>query len=809
MASIGGLSVRIGADIGDLLKGLNRAQRSFNQAGQSMIDTAENLRKKTSASFSLLGQNITVSADEAFGALSALSLKAFGDFEASINRVGVLSGATGEELDQLTAIAKELGATTAFSAKEASDGLQFLAQAGFSAQEQIQALPSVLDLASAGATDLATASDIASDLLTAFGKDASELGQVNDVLAGTFTKTNTNLQGLFNGLKQVAPLATSAGIGITDLNASIGILANQGIKGEQSGTAIRNIIQSLLKPSKEAKAELEKLGVTVNAQTLAQKGLTGTFKELGDAGLNTTQAFKIFGSFGAATATVLANSADETIKLREELQKAGGTASRVASASLQGLNGAIKSLQSAFEGLLITVGETLAPIAQSVINFATNAIRAIAGLDEGFIKFGLAVSAIVAGLPALIGLIGVLTTAFGALLSPVTLVITALVGASALIITNWQRVVDFFNNNETATGFLENFKRAFNQLATIVVTVVNAIIELFAFMYTQLASVSGQGLTAIADIFQRAFGTILSTFDFFINIITGEWRKALVNLVQITLDIFVNPIQRILSGLLAVGDRLGIDTSKIQELSAFIDEASQSAVDFTKNLLGVTDESATTINALGELESIVGNIKLAFQSASNPIKETTTAIKEQNEEINKALNNIDFWVNQILSDEIEEDGEQVIETFNRMNITLEDLQNSAIQASRAIGQVLGEALKGGEVSAKDFLKAILPVVAQLAGLAIGGPAGAILGAGLGGIVSGAFATGGGVIRQPSFAQVAEAGQGEAFIPLNRTPDFMPNQQEVTVVIDGRIRGDDLRFGNKLAQSSKKNRTYGG
>lgn len=201
---------------------------------------------------------------EAFGIAAlagslAASLRPAIDFERAMAEVAAVARADDEELARLTETARELGATTPWAASEAAAGMKFLAMAGFEASETIDAMPGMLQLASAGAIDLARASDIASNILTGFGMQAGEMGYLGDVLTNTFTSSNTDLGMLGETMKYVAPNAQALGVSLEQTAAMAGKLGDAGIQGSQAGTALRAMmlrLAALPKPAADAMAEL-------------------------------------------------------------------------------------------------------------------------------------------------------------------------------------------------------------------------------------------------------------------------------------------------------------------------------------------------------------------------------------------------------------------------------------------------------------------------------------------------------------------------------------------------------------------------
>lgn len=323
-------------------------------------------------------------------------VKSFADFETQMNRVRVLTGATGTDFSSLTDLALELGRTTAFSAKQSADAMGFLAMAGFEVDEVIGALPRTLELAAAAQLELGDAADIVTNILTGLQIPLEDLGKANDVLVKAFTSTNTNLQQLGQAFKFVGPIATSAGLQFEEVTAVLGLLGNAGIQASMAGTTLRGSIAKLLNPSAEAVKVLERLGVTAVDSSGKLVPFSDVIEQLGKGGATTADIFKIFGQrAGPGVAVLLSQGSAAIRELTKELEGAGGAAKEAAEVQLEGLNGALIKMKSAVEGAAISIGEQLAPFiakgADGIREFAAGVVlvvKAIVEATEGTKGFG-------------------------------------------------------------------------------------------------------------------------------------------------------------------------------------------------------------------------------------------------------------------------------------------------------------------------------------------------------------------------------------------------------------------------------------
>lgn len=281
------------------------------------------------------------------------------DLEHALSGVSAVTGAVGDDLQRLEDVARELGATTVFSAKQAADGMQFLGMAGFETNEIIAAMPGLLDLAAAGQLDLAEASDIASNVLSGFRLEAAEAGRVGDVLAKGAASSNTSVTQLGNALSYAAPVAAALGKEVEETAAAIGVLSDNGIQGQRAGTGLRTVFASLSKVTPIAEVALKELGLSIADIDVQSQSLETVFRKLSEAGLDARSAFKIFGTEGAAAALALTSQIDNFTVLQESLENAEGAAGEMAITLSDDLSGSYKKLGSAASEFALQLDETI------------------------------------------------------------------------------------------------------------------------------------------------------------------------------------------------------------------------------------------------------------------------------------------------------------------------------------------------------------------------------------------------------------------------------------------------------------------
>lgn len=376
--------------------------------GEVVIDTSLNtggFEKGISALGGIASKGLTASTVAISAVSAALStcagyaIKVGSDFEAGMSNVEAISSASaqsvttasGEMVDGLTALtekAKEMGATTKFSATESSQALNYMAMAGWDAQAMYDGLAGIMTLAAASGEDLATTSDIVTDALTAFGMQASESGHFADVLAQVSASANTNVGLLGETFKYVAPLCGTMGYSAEDASIAIGLMANSGIKGSQAGTALKTAIANMAAPTKAMAAQMAALGIEITNSDGSSKSLMEVMQNLRTSfdGLSESEqaaaASTIFGKESMSGMLAVINASDEDFaKLTESIYNCDGAAEQMAATMQDNLQGQITILKSGVEGLGIAVYEKLQ---EPLKNLAVKGQEYIGQLTDAF-----------------------------------------------------------------------------------------------------------------------------------------------------------------------------------------------------------------------------------------------------------------------------------------------------------------------------------------------------------------------------------------------------------------------------------------
>lgn len=315
------------------------------------------------------------------------SVRSAADLEAEITRVAAVTQNGTQFFDSLKTAAVDAGSASAFSAKEAGEGLRFLALAGFDANQQIGALPSVLRLATAGQLELADASDLSTNILSSYRFEVSELARVNDVLAKSSTNANVTVDQIGKTFEYVGPVAKAANQDFNGLIASIAQLGNVGIRADKAGTTLRQALVNLQAPTPKAARELKRLGVQVLDTNGQMRELVDILDDLDRAGIDSKGVNAIFGKIAqSGIQSLLDVGADELRRFTEELDNAGGTAEDIESRILSTFSGRLQILNGQLSTLSASVGDRFVPagteMLQILIDTTNEAIKNEAALNR-------------------------------------------------------------------------------------------------------------------------------------------------------------------------------------------------------------------------------------------------------------------------------------------------------------------------------------------------------------------------------------------------------------------------------------------
>lgn len=351
---------------------------------QNNLEKSEKLAKKTSKKIG----NFFKVAGAGAGAIGA-GLVAFGkksveagmEFDKSMSQVAATMGVTVDEIQDLRDYAQEMGRTTAFSATEASEALNYMALAGYDAETSMKMLPNVLNLAAAGNIDLAEASDMVTDAQSALGLSLEETNEMVDKMAKASSKSNTSVEQLGQAFLTIGGTAKNLKGGTTELSTALGLLADNGIKGAEGGTALRNILLNLTPQSEDAAKAMEQIGLQAYDANGNMRSLKDIFSDMNKAMEPMTQQERteilstIFNKVDLKSVNaLLATNVDRWDELTGAIDDSQGAAQKMAETQLDNLAGDITLFQSALEGLKIGISDSATPALRDFVKFGTDGL---------------------------------------------------------------------------------------------------------------------------------------------------------------------------------------------------------------------------------------------------------------------------------------------------------------------------------------------------------------------------------------------------------------------------------------------------
>lgn len=576
------------------LKNLETQANQSATVVQKIAATGEKL-KTVGDNISSAGQKL-LPVTAGVTALGMASVTTAANFESSMSQVQATMGITKDSMskvngqsvntmDTLSKLAKKMGAETAFSASECAEALNYLALAGYDTEQMCNTLPTVLNLAAAGDIALADASDMVTDAMSALGMGVDEAETMVDQMAKTASTTNTSVAQLGEGILTIGATAKSIKGGTAELNTALGILANNGIKGAEGGTHLRNIILSLQNPTDKAAAQMEALGISVYDSEGNMRSMNDILGDLNKSmdGMTSAEKSNIIGTIFNKTDlssvnALLANTGSTWDSLQKSITESGGAAQQMADTQLDNLQGQITILKSALEGLAISFGELLMPAIKQIVGWVQKFVDWLNGLSEGTQKTVVTIALLAAALgpvlivigkvisavgtimtvvPKITGVINTVKGAFAALnttmlANPIVLIIAAIAALVAAFIYLW-------NNCD---GFRQFWIDLWENVKQVAITVWNAIKEFFSQVWEAIKTIFSTVFEVIKTLVTTYFNlykTIIETvFNVIKTVITTIWEAikgvftTVFNVIKTLVTTYFNIYKTIIQTVLTV-----------------------------------------------------------------------------------------------------------------------------------------------------------------------------------------------------------------------------------------------------------------
>ena len=601
---------------------------SMKKMGREMQNTGKQIQSAGKV-ISSAGSTITTAITLPIAGVAAGAIKTAADFESAMSKVAAVSGATGKDLADLTAKAKEMGAKTKFSASESAEAMNYMAMAGWKTKDMIGGIEGIMNLAAASGEDLATTSDIVTDALTAFGMTAQDSTRFADVLAAASSNANTNVSMMGETFKYCAPVAGALGYTVEDTAEAIGLMANSGIKASNAGTAMRAMLTNLQGTVEFAGDSFGKWVVETTNTDGSMRGLNEILKDCREAFSHMTESEKaanaeaLVGKTGMSGFLAVMNAAPADIeKLNGAITNSAGAAEEMAAIMNDNLNGQITILKSAIEGIAITIGDKLLPYIKKAVSWFQTAADYINNLSDAQVDSIIKWAGIAAAIgPAILvfgkivttigkvqstfgkviktigsfhGVVGLITSPAGIVIG----VLAAIAVAVFLIIKNWDQVKAFLSKVgewfkgafEKAGVSVEGFKNKFSSIGN---TIGNIVEKISGFCKN------------IAGIFKREFaGSVTDGIES-----ANEGLESFVGGAGIAFDGILAAVDKGTKAFEAILDFFG---------GAFMGNWDSAAQGFRNNLKNifppdVADGLITAFDhALPEIKAVTEGIKSAF-----------------------------------------------------------------------------------------------------------------------------------------------------------------------------------------------------
>lgn len=402
MAAGNALSIEAKLDDKGVLRGVKEMRTATEQCAKSADHTNERFGALSVTLGNLASRGIEAVITQA-SRLARSVVDIGSGFETSMSKVAALSGATGEDFAALEAKARELGASTTFTASQAADALGYMALAGWDTKAMLDGVGPALQLAQAGEMDLAAASDLVTDYLSAFNMTAGETQRMVDVLAYAQANANTTVEGLGMAFKNCAANANAAGMNVETTTAAIAQMANQGLKGSEAGTALNAVMRDMTARMKDGAIEVGKTRVAIQDAQGNYRDFIDIIRDVENATEGMGDAEKAAALQSTFTAdsikgmNLLLNAgADEAEKFRDELYNCAGAAEQTAATMTDNLGGDVAEMQSAFEELAIKIYQGLQEPLRDAVQWITGTV--VPGIEALVANIDLVA-------PALVGMI--------------------------------------------------------------------------------------------------------------------------------------------------------------------------------------------------------------------------------------------------------------------------------------------------------------------------------------------------------------------------------------------------------------------
>lgn len=390
----------IDVDHSGVSDGINEAEGDLD----SLAGRAQNTGRSMQRAGAVMTAGITAPLT-AMGAMSARAAASFDqNMQSSIAVMGDVDDAMRENLEET---AREVARTTTVSAEEAADAYYYLASAGLDAAQAMEAMPQVAEFAEAGNMRMAEATDVATNVMSAYGYEAEEMTEVTDRMTATVSNHNQTMEGMSTALSRVAPTAAGLGIELGELNAAIGALGDVGIQGERAGTALNTVISQMSDETSPAVQQMEEMGVSVRNAEGEMLPLVEIIRQFKEAGADAGDMAQVFGTRGGpAMAALLEQGSDSLEDSTQNINEMEGATEEMAETQRETLNAELQMARDNITDVGIAIGADLLPMLSTLTAHVASAAEWFQGLSDRQRHVILAAGGLLAALGPVVGLLG-------------------------------------------------------------------------------------------------------------------------------------------------------------------------------------------------------------------------------------------------------------------------------------------------------------------------------------------------------------------------------------------------------------------
>ena len=751
-ADVGSATGYLDLDISGFLANLRTAQSEADRISKNMATEVGNNITGIGESMTSVGSTLTKTVTVPLLSIGTAGLKVASDFDSAMSGVKAISGATGKEFDALRAKAIELGGSTAFSANEVAVAMTEMAKAGWDSQQILDGMSGVLDAASASGEDLGTVSTIVADAMTGFGMEAKESTRVADLLTQAANSGTIGINDLGESFKYIAPVAGSMGLSIEDVTTALSAMSMSGIKGSEAGTSLRGMLTKMVKPTADAAAAMDELGIVLTNSDGSFKSLDqilsemrGSFSGLTDE-QKTYYAATLAGQEGMSGLLSLLNmSQEEYDEIATSMDNAGGVAKETAEVMGDNLSADVEELMGSLESLAITLASLIVPALRDFVQWLMQLINKFTALSPETQKTILTIAGIAAAIGPVILIIGKLVTAAGSVVTafgkikaaipaikvgfavikgviagisaPVVAVVAVIATLVAAFKHLWDTNEEFRNSiigiwneiKDTLGGFFDAIVEGLNALGFDFENIMDVLKTAWDAFCSLLAPVFEGVFQHISNILKTVTGVLTGILDVFIGLFTGNWDQFLQGIKGIFESIWngiVSFVQNIWNTIIGLLDAfLNLFGTSIENVMTSISNFFQSIWNGIKSFFGNLWENLKSIvsTAIKAIQNTITNILNAivtfWQNIWNGIKTfASTVWNSIKSAITSTFNAIKGTIENIL---------------NRISKTWSNIWNGIKSAVSTIWNGIKSAVSGAINSVKNIIQSILKTIKNI------------------------------------------------------------------------------------------------